>query len=505
MPVKTISISHPTDSSSIAQSDRNSLTDDQKTKLKNLFNEKPTGQYTQNEIKQLWKSQHPHEPIPKIWGIRKDSPQELYFQFERVKKPQGIQLGKFLKNKQNLPPLKQLDIAIQLIEKMNAIHEAGYVHRNINFKNLLWDAHKNELIIAGLGNASKENALSFGTNQFDFLSSEFLNPNVAAYYTRKADIYSLGVALKEILGFSDNFINTPNNFYGDDEMEKLLNSMLDQNPNKRHTLTEVLNKLNAYKEQLLSITPTIVGVIDFSDFINAKDKSAFVNALKSVDKVIITDTNINSTADTYTATVRLLEKHGIAVENKVYQSPHIQECIQEIQNESTNKIPPTHLCYFTTTKTALKDVQSLKVDKGKDYKTAIKYATTPVTDSQKQRVLEVLNEERERLREKYPEKDIKSEEDSLSISMANNLFLPKVNQRKELLDTAISQIEKNSNKMTQAQLFKILNKTEKDILTLQSKKFRYFTGFIKKNTARKIHKVIKEVKSAPEFIPKMRR
>src|SRR5579862_5662665 len=106
----------------------------------------------------------------------------------------------------------------------------------------------------------------------------------------KIDVYALGVTLKKIMGFEEllmanvgsggQILKTPSPFRADPELEKMLNKMTDQDPEKRPTLKDVMNQLRALRADLLSVYPMTTGIVFISDYEAAKDKQAFIAALR---------------------------------------------------------------------------------------------------------------------------------------------------------------------------------------------------------------------------------
>ena len=142
---------------------------------------------------------------------------------------------------------KKFEIIYQICHALNVIHRAGYVHRDLKPENIIYDSRTDKVKITDLGFAiiyEKINPNEAPIGTLFYIAPEVLNAEV---YDHRADIYSLGILIYQILSGSLPFdfkepieivkwhlskkrIILPG--FGV-EVENLLNSMLDPDPSKR--------------------------------------------------------------------------------------------------------------------------------------------------------------------------------------------------------------------------------------------------------------------------------
>ena|GEM_PF-877935 len=160
---------------------------------------------------------------------------------------------------------KKFEVIYQICHALNVIHRAGYVHRDLKPENIIYNSRTDQVKITDLGFAIiyekiSPNEAPIGT--LFYMAPEVLNAEV---YDHRADIYSLGILIYQILNSSLPFefkepieivkwhlskkrINLPG--FGV-EVENLLNSMLDPDPSKRpESISSVMRSLiNLFPEK----------------------------------------------------------------------------------------------------------------------------------------------------------------------------------------------------------------------------------------------------------------
>ncbi len=142
---------------------------------------------------------------------------------------------------------KKFEIIYQICHALNVIHRAGYVHRDLKPENIIYDSRTDEVKITDLGFAIIYEKIN--PNEAPIGTLLYMAPEVLSSegYDHRADIYSLGILIYQILTgslpfdfenpieivkwhLSNKKIVLPGFSF---ELENLLNSMLDTEPSKR--------------------------------------------------------------------------------------------------------------------------------------------------------------------------------------------------------------------------------------------------------------------------------
>ncbi|GEM_PF-5204494 len=426
----------------------------------------------------------------------------------------GATLDNYIKD-DRLPAIRKLDILLHIMQGVQALHNYNLVHCDIKPNNSMYDFKNNKAVVIDVGLAleadnpdlhSPRGTPGHTAPEIDWLMETPIQ------YTKKIDIFALGLLARETLILtSKKSSDLSNSFSEDEELKKLIASMTDEDPAKRPELTDVMPKLIALRKELLPVFPSIKGIVDFNDFKKAKNKSAFIAALKSVDMVIIADDTSRQPLE-YIEFRKLLEKNGIAVDDEIHVSTKPSEIVDEVRNQDREKKAEVHIsqiCYFKPLEKAvaplkINGVLTIPVTTAKEnYRLAIKNSMTLVTQMHIEQVVAILTNELLRLEKTYgPTDDVKTNESSLSINMSPRIIDEKHKKRADLIRNKINDIR--SNPPTYTDLFSKLRTLENSLLNLQSARFRYFTGFFKKNTASIVRNVSKDIKDNPIRLPKMK-
>lgn len=170
----------------------------------------------------------------------------IFIQMELCKQ----NLKEYLKeNKLNFN--EKIKICIQIIEGIKYIHDNNIIHRDLKLTNI-FISFDNIIKIGDFGLASNIYDLNFeevGTSSY--IAPEILENKE---YDNRVDLYSLGVIILEIFGdFKTNMekmikireINKNKcTIFENSNLNILLSSLLNKDPNKRHSLENILKGLN---------------------------------------------------------------------------------------------------------------------------------------------------------------------------------------------------------------------------------------------------------------------
>jgi serine/threonine-protein kinase len=121
----------------------------------------------------------------------------LYISMELV---EGMDLKSLLREKGALPPYEAYEVAIQAAEGLQAVHEAGIIHRDLKTPNIMRDA-QGVARLMDFGVAKRHGAQGTPTLTGHVLgTAEYMSPEQAhgEKVDFRTDIYSLGVVIYEV-------------------------------------------------------------------------------------------------------------------------------------------------------------------------------------------------------------------------------------------------------------------------------------------------------------------
>lgn len=298
---------------------------------------------------------HPH--VVKLYEYL-DSKDDIYVILEYV--PNG-ELFEMISDKGMLPEAEARKYFHQIIYALDYIHSFGVAHRDLKPENILLDADNNiKLVDFGLSNIMKEGrALKTSCGSPNYAAPEVINGK--SYDGSQIDVWSCGVILYAMLfgelPFDEENINTMFKYIKEAkyfmkgvasiEAKDLLNRMIQPNPFRRITITEVLTHpwfdmqvskylLDPYKSyKILDNSITVdQGIID--ELINldidfkSKDRKDIIEAVKKGEiphydylKHAKMLSNINNEDKQACKTTKFskvlnLSKKSIQILNKVY-------------------------------------------------------------------------------------------------------------------------------------------------------------------------------------------
>jgi serine/threonine-protein kinase len=121
----------------------------------------------------------------------------LYISMELV---EGVDLKKILREKGALPPDEAYEVAIQMAEGLQAVHEAGIIHRDLKTPNIMRDA-QGVARLMDFGVAKRHGAEGTMTATGHIVGTpEYMSPEQAQgqKVDFRSDIYALGVVIYEM-------------------------------------------------------------------------------------------------------------------------------------------------------------------------------------------------------------------------------------------------------------------------------------------------------------------
>jgi len=113
---------------------------------------------------------------------------------------EGSTLKALISDKAPLPPLKAIDIALQICDALEHAHENGVIHRDIKPHNILI-TRNGRIKVTDFGIAQAVNEATLAYNETMVGSAHYLSPEQArgGITGAAADIYSFGIVLYEML------------------------------------------------------------------------------------------------------------------------------------------------------------------------------------------------------------------------------------------------------------------------------------------------------------------
>jgi len=164
---------------------------------------------------------------------------------------------------ETLPYIKKLEYIQGLCEAIKFTHSKDVIHRDIKPENILID--KDKLVLADFGIAHfKDSTL---TKKGDLLANRNYTPpelrikNNAKEVTCFADIYSLGLIINECFTMQNlsgsNYKTIADTVPLLSPLDKLVDSMIRQNPNERPTIDDIVLELILFKGQTLDLLDII--------------------------------------------------------------------------------------------------------------------------------------------------------------------------------------------------------------------------------------------------------
>jgi eukaryotic-like serine/threonine-protein kinase len=121
----------------------------------------------------------------------------LYISMELI---EGVDLKKILREKGALPPAEAYEVAIQMAEGLQAVHDAGIIHRDLKTPNIMRDA-QGVARLMDFGVAKRHGAEGTVTATGHIVGTpEYMSPEQAQgqKVDFRSDIYALGVVIYEM-------------------------------------------------------------------------------------------------------------------------------------------------------------------------------------------------------------------------------------------------------------------------------------------------------------------
>jgi serine/threonine protein kinase len=157
---------------------------------------------------------------------------------------------------------ERFDIALQALEQLRKMHAKGIIHRDIKAENMMYDSDSKKLAIIDFGlmtySGLKDESLS-GTQEY--LAPEL---NIDPVYNSATDVYALGLTFKNLFGIPGIVNADDKEFHfgavdpvarlslSDSDynaVAKLVDKMIDPNPNKRIKMPDVMTAMSLLKKR----------------------------------------------------------------------------------------------------------------------------------------------------------------------------------------------------------------------------------------------------------------
>lgn len=286
---------------------------------------------------------------------------------------EGVNLHNYIERHTHLSAVKSLDLIIQSIEEVMALHDSGYLHCDIKLDNMKYDAIHHHLSLLDYGLAlklpdEKSTTVSYpglrGTRGMIAPELKILQKDNTHIYSKETDIYALGIAAQQILDLridrSQKDLFTCMNKYSsfnifDEDFRTFIAKMSDPDPTQRPSLQEVHKKLTELREDYFAISIPIRGIVTFDDCMDALNNNnvEFLQALRATDSIYLHDYPQQYTNIIYTQLRNKLESLGISVESTVLITPNLNDIVaninaKELTKDTTDKtkLKSPHICHI---------------------------------------------------------------------------------------------------------------------------------------------------------------
>src|SRR5579883_2452813 len=271
-------------------------------------------------------------------------------------------------------PVQWLQIGINIVKAIQALHVKGFLHCDIKGDNLKIDPITLNVTIIDLGAAlpitsqKKSAAMTQPVGTPLYMAPEIFPEKTHYIYNEATETFAIGTLLAEVLfGFNllekDTHPEKKRNIMSYDNSQKfmegynriphervrkalwnkLIVKMTDPNPSARPSLKEVEETLTAYQNQFPYIHARIatVGILDLDEYRHrtADEKNEMTKVLALLDKVWLIEKKGHTTPKTYLRWRRDLEERNIKVDGTIFRGHHPIQVISSIskivQEENT--------------------------------------------------------------------------------------------------------------------------------------------------------------------------
>ena len=114
----------------------------------------------------------------------------------------GVDLSRMLREKGPLPPREAFEVAVQVSKGLEAIHEAGVIHRDLKTPNIMRDSHGNvRLLDFGIAKrTTPHGTLAVTADQKVVGTPEYMSPEQirGEEVGPRSDVYALGIVIYEL-------------------------------------------------------------------------------------------------------------------------------------------------------------------------------------------------------------------------------------------------------------------------------------------------------------------
>lgn len=260
----------------------------------------------------------------------------------------GKELYKFVEEGdfEKLPPLRQLDVALLVLQAIKDLHAKGYLHVDIKATNMIYDPVANKLTLIDYGLSEEIDSKTGEVVTKSSGSSRYLAPEIYKKdsegnrtYNEATEAFAAGRVLQELFGFGYKYKDWKTQtvkpllvspFSGYQEIKELTDGLTQEDPAQRTLFNEAIDKLNTFREQVKAQFPIKVGILSIQDYEKTKAIPTGVDQVLLIDEA---KPNSNTRARD-TAIRSELEKSGVSLKNDIVESSDQNQLLQYFAEQS---------------------------------------------------------------------------------------------------------------------------------------------------------------------------
>ncbi|MHB1948678.1 MAG: protein kinase domain-containing protein [Gammaproteobacteria bacterium] len=390
----------------------------------------------------------------------------------------GIDLSVLVNQPSFLSPIRWINIVINMLLEVQNIHANGILHCDIKPENFIINLFTDTATLVDFGFAIESETLSV-KNAIKQGSINYVAPEVfKGIYNVKTEIFALGKTIAATLGLTyhtkDKYLVLVDDDHPKFESNRkipdphlrlsilnFLQSMAAEDPDERPNFDKILDFFKQIQKNLLTLPIANIGIFDLAEYdqlVDKTQKEKFLDALQSIDEVILVDTCKELDEFHYLEIKLELEKRQINIINKIFYAPEEKphHIIADIPDHLAQDNPAKRYYFYFTAQKAdeitdhltKRSIQTIIYDDKKtlqNYKNEIlTYIRTDTTilPAHREALIHQLENELSRLNTKYSDDN------------------PKIKQRKKNLRETITLFKDTTYATAKTQLEKITDEIE---------------------------------------------